>query len=90
MWKFHLRNIEDLYSLNAQLGLSVKAQDDVSILAQKVKAGQLTIPNSIAIQPMEGCDGGSQGKPGLLTLRRYNRFAAGGAGLIWTEAAAVV
>ena len=39
---------------------------------------------------MEGCDGDSQGSPGKLTLRRYERFAAGGAGLLWFEATAVV
>ncbi|MFZ2149059.1 MAG: hypothetical protein WAV28_17755, partial [Sedimentisphaerales bacterium] len=39
---------------------------------------------------MEGCDGDSQGRPGKLTLRRYERFAAGGAGLLWFEATAVV
>jgi len=39
---------------------------------------------------MEGCDGDSAGRPGKLTFRRYERFAAGGAGLIWAEAIAVV
>jgi len=39
---------------------------------------------------MEGCDGDAEGRPGKLTIRRYDRFAAGGAGLIWLEATAVV
>ena len=39
---------------------------------------------------MEGCDGDAQGRPEPLTFRRYERFAAGGAGLIWAEAIAVV
>jgi 2,4-dienoyl-CoA reductase-like NADH-dependent reductase (Old Yellow Enzyme family) len=39
---------------------------------------------------MEGCDGSTDGAPGELTLRRYQRFGAGGAKLIWGEAAAVV
>jgi 2,4-dienoyl-CoA reductase (NADPH2) len=39
---------------------------------------------------MEGCDGDAEGRPGKLTFRRYERFAAGGAGLIWAEATAVV
>ena len=38
---------------------------------------------------MEGCDGTLEGEPGELTLRRYQRFGAGGAKLIWGEAAAV-
>ena len=39
---------------------------------------------------MEGCDGEPDGSPGELTFRRYHRFGAGGAKLIWGEAAAVV
>src|SRR5262245_31813985 len=39
---------------------------------------------------MEGCDGTRDGKPDELAYRRYRRFGAGGAKLIWGEAAAVV
>ena len=39
---------------------------------------------------MEGCDGTLDGSPDELTFRRYRRFGAGGAKLIWGEAAAVV
>src|SRR5437870_1245326 len=39
---------------------------------------------------MEGCDGTLDGRPDELTLRRYRRFGAGGAKLIWGEATAVV
>ncbi len=46
--------------------------------------------NSVAIHPMEGCDGNSDGTPGELTFRRYQRFGSGGAKLIWFEACAVV
>jgi 2,4-dienoyl-CoA reductase (NADPH2) len=90
MWEFRLRNIEDLRRLSKRLGVNVEAIEDVSILAESVQAGELVIPNSLAVHPMEGCDGDSQGRPGKLTLRRYERFAAGGAGLIWAEATAVV
>ena len=70
--------------------MQIEATDDVSILAKPVQAGGLLIPNSLAVHPMEGCDGDSQGRPGKLTLRRYERFAAGGAGLLWVEATAGV
>ena len=90
MWEFQLGCIEDLKQLNERLGLKIKAIDDVSILAEPVQAGNLAIPNSLAVHPMEGCDGDSQGRPDKLTLRRYERFAAGGAGLLWVEASAVV
>jgi len=90
MWEFRLREIDDLKRLSEQLNVSVEAIEDVSILAQPVRAGGLLIPNSLAVHPMEGCDGDAQGRPSKLTLRRYERFAAGGAGLIWAEATAVV
>lgn len=59
------------------------------ILARKARAGPFTLANSLAIHPMEGCDGTPEGAPGELTWRRYQRFAAGGAKLIWFEATAV-
>jgi len=72
------------------VGVSVDAIEDVSTLARPVELDGLTIPNSLAVHPMEGCDGDAQGRPDDLTVRRYERFAAGGAGLIWAEAIAVV
>ena len=90
MWEFRLRNTVDLKRLSKQLGVNIEVIEDVSILTEPVQIGELVIPNSLAVHPMEGCDGDSQGRPGKLTLRRYERFAAGGAGLIWAEATAVV
>ena len=52
--------------------------------------GGRTVGNRLAIQPMEGCDAELDGSPGELTFRRYHRFGAGGAKLIWGEACAVV
>ncbi len=90
MWEFQLSGIEDLKQLSCRLNAPIDAIEDVSILAEPVQVGGLVIPNSLAVHPMEGCDGDSAGRPGKLTLRRYERFAAGGAGLIWAEATAVV
>ena len=90
MWEFQLSRIEDLRRLSGRLNVLVEAMEDISILAEPVQAGELVMPNSLAVHPMEGCDGDSQGRPGKLTWRRYERFAAGGAGLIWAEATAVV
>jgi 2,4-dienoyl-CoA reductase (NADPH2) len=89
-WKFSLGSIEDFKSLCKELNAPVDIIEDTSILAESVKVGNWIIPNSLAIHPMEGCDGDSEGRPGPLTLRRYRRFSAGGAGLIWAEAIAVV
>jgi 2,4-dienoyl-CoA reductase-like NADH-dependent reductase (Old Yellow Enzyme family) len=59
------------------------------ILARPVDVGGFRVGNSIAIHPMEGCDGTLDGRPDELTWRRYGRFGRGGAKLIWFEATAV-
>ncbi len=90
VWDFNLSSVEELKKLARSLSLKIETSDDVSILAEPVQVGKLVAPNSLATQAMEGCDGDSEGRLGELTLRRYERFAAGGAGVIWSEAIAVV
>lgn len=76
---------EQLERQNIHLPLSEHTQ----VLNQPITVGEKTIPNRIAIQPMEGCDGTQEGIPAEPTIRRYHRFAQSGAGLIWLEAVAV-
>lgn len=64
--------------------------EDLSVLQDTVTAGSVTIPNRLVCQAMEGCDGTADGCPGELTIRRYDRLAKGGAGMIWFEATAVM
>ena len=52
-------------------------------------AGPLVAPNRFAILPMEGWDGTTDGHPTDLVHRRWARFGASGAGLVWGEATAV-
>ncbi|WP_420638826.1 NADH:flavin oxidoreductase [Candidatus Poriferisocius sp.] len=52
-------------------------------------AGAMTAPNRWAVLPMEGWDGETDGRPSDLVRRRWDRFAASGAGLVWGEATAV-
>ncbi len=59
-------------------------------LLESVAAGGIAAPSRIVYQPMEGCDGEPDGSPGELTVRRYSRFAAGGPGIVWFEAVAVM
>jgi 2,4-dienoyl-CoA reductase-like NADH-dependent reductase (Old Yellow Enzyme family) len=73
----------------AHVHFAANPQEVRQVLAQSVRVGALTVGNSIAIQPMEGCDGTPDGNPDELTWRRYERFARGGAKLIWFEATAV-
>lgn len=89
-WRFDLKSLADLRQLADHWHVEVDGDDDLSPFAQPVQAGALRAPNAIAIHPMEGCDGDSEGRPAELTIRRYDRFASGGAGLIWVEAIAVV
>ena len=59
------------------------------LINEKLKLKNTIIPNRVVIQPMEGCDGTENGGISELTRRRYMRFAASGAGIIWFEATAV-
>src|ERR1700719_690385 len=87
---FKFKNRDDLAAEGARLGLDLRFSDDLSPLFRPVRVGPLTAGNSLCIQPMEGCDGTLDGRPDELTYRRYRRFGAGGAKLIWGEATAVV
>ncbi len=64
--------------------------EDISPLSLPLTLEGRRIQNRICYQPMEGCDGGGDGSPDELTVRRYLRFAEGGAGLIWFEATAIL
>ena len=83
-------NTEDFLSQKQQLGLSLPFAQKVEVLKEQVQLKHKTIPNRLACQAMEGCDGTADGCPDTLTIRRYDRFARGGAGLIWFEATAVL
>ncbi|MFO0909379.1 MAG: NADH:flavin oxidoreductase [Isosphaeraceae bacterium] len=87
---FKYKTAEDLTRDATARGLSVRLLDDLSPLRQTIEVGGRRVGNRLAIQPMEGCDGTPDGLPDELTIRRYARFGAGGAKLIWGEAAAVV
>ena len=68
---------------------AIPYREDISPLALPLDIGGRTLNNRICYQPMEGCDGTADGAPAELTVRRYTRFAEGGAGLIWFEATAI-
>ena len=81
---------EAFLAQNNELGLQLPFTADTSIFSTPVQIGNKIIPNRLACQAMEGCDGTTGGSPADLTKRRYHRFAQGGAGLIWFEATAVL
>ncbi len=88
--RFHLKTLDDLKQEIARLGVTLPLSEDLSILGDTVPIGTLRSPNRFAIQPMEGFDAADHGGPGELSFRRYLRYAAGGTGLIWFEATAVL
>ena len=61
-----------------------------SPLRLPIQFGKIKIGNRIAVQPMEGWDGTHQGNPTEHTLRRWRRFGASGAKLIWGGEAVAV
>ncbi|MDP2292846.1 MAG: NADH:flavin oxidoreductase [Actinomycetota bacterium] len=81
----------------AALGVDLPVDETVAhdgALARPVtisdgSAGELSVANRFAILPMEGWDGTADGRPTELVQRRWQRFADGGAGLVWAEATAV-
>jgi 2,4-dienoyl-CoA reductase (NADPH2) len=87
--RFHYQDVDEIRADAVSLGVDLAFDDDLSPLAQPIQVDGREIPNALAIQPMEGCDGERDGRPAELTIRRYERFARGGAGLLWYEATAI-
>ena len=81
---------EELNAAAQSLGVSLPYSEDIGILKETSAIGTKAVANRLVCQAMEGCDGKSDGTPDELTMRRYRRFAEGGAGLIWGEATAVM
>ena len=86
---FKYKSVAELEAENARLGTDLRFSDDLAPLFRPVTIGPRTAGNRWCVHPMEGCDGEPDGTPGELTFRRYSRFGAGGAKLIWGEACAV-
>lgn len=87
--RFNYRTLDELKREIQHLNVNCPVDEDLDVLLEEIKIGDKVIPNRLAIHPMEGADSNDDGSPGELTLRRYHRYAGGGAGLIWFEAVAV-
>lgn len=87
---FKYKSPADVVANAAQLGIhNIAMSDDLTAMFTPLDIAGRTVGNRWAIQPMEGCDGTLDGAPDELTYRRYHRFGAGGAKLIWGEATAI-
>ncbi len=88
--KFNFKDGKELKEKIYQLRLDIPWDNDLRVLGEERQINDKKIPNSLAIHPMEGCDGDQEGRPTELTRSRYKEFVAGGAGLIWWEATSIV
>jgi 2,4-dienoyl-CoA reductase-like NADH-dependent reductase (Old Yellow Enzyme family) len=61
-----------------------------SFTARDGSAGEMTIGNRWTVLPMEGWDGTPEGRPTDLVRRRWRRFGASGAKLVWGGEAVAV
>jgi 2,4-dienoyl-CoA reductase-like NADH-dependent reductase (Old Yellow Enzyme family) len=87
-FKFHA--LADIEVEARRLHLDLRFSADLAPLFRPAQVGSFRVGNAFCVQPMEGCDGTLDGQPDELVFRRYERFGAGGAKLIWGEAAAVL
>lgn len=77
----------------AELDTELPVADDVDPhgpLAQPLSRGGVDLANRFCVLPMEGWDGTTDGRPTDLVRRRWSRFGASGAGLIWGGEAVAV
>jgi len=81
----HLRSLHLTLPCDREL-----ARGPDSPLRWPLTKGDIKIGNRIAVQPMEGWDGSSDGNPTESTIRRWRRFGRSGAKLIWGGEAVAV
>jgi NADPH2 dehydrogenase len=81
----HLRSLQ--VAIPCDLELAPTADSPFLLPLQR---GGIKIGNRIAINPMEGWDGTPDGNPSELTYRRWQKFGASGAKLIWGGEAVAV
>jgi 2,4-dienoyl-CoA reductase-like NADH-dependent reductase (Old Yellow Enzyme family) len=77
------------------LGVTIPCDNEIvegatSPLRRPIERAGISIGNRIAVQPMEGWDGTTDGNPSESTLRRWRRFGSSGAKLIWGGEAVAV
>lgn len=86
---FHYKHLDEVRADAERMGLALPLSEDTSLFSSPVDLAGTQLANRFSVQPMEGCDSTDDGTPTELTFRRYQRFARGGAGLLWMEAVAI-
>jgi len=90
-----LRDVESFRRHLAKYQINIPCDEklvagNLSPLAQPLDKAGVHLGNRFAIQPMEGWDATSEGRPTELTFRRWGRFGASGAKFIWGGEAVAV
>ena len=89
-----LREREEFLAHLSALEITLPLADDADVasqLSRPLSIGGRLLTNRFAVLPMEGWDGTPDGRPTDLVRRRWARFGASGAALVWGgEAVAVV
>ncbi len=90
-----IREVETFRERLQELQISIPCDRDLIVggaspLAQSLHMDGIELGNRFSIHPMEGWDGTSDGRPTERTLRRWRRFGASGAKLIWGGEAVAV
>jgi len=80
-----LKTAEEFRSRLTELDVALPFSDPpaVDALAAPATVAGRNVANRFAILPMEGWDGTDDGRPTDLVRRRWTRFGASGAGLVW-------
>ena len=86
----NMMTAEEFRAKADQAGYDLPVSSDLRALREPCMAGGRRLENSMAVQPLEGLDAAENGAPSSLTLARYEKLAAQGAGILWVEATAVV
>ena len=87
--RFRFKTKDELIDKARTLGYELPFSDGISPLLAPATIENISVPNRLVVQPMEGYDSENDGSPSELTKRRYLRYASGGSGMIWYEAVAV-
>ncbi len=90
-----VRSVEEFRELLSELGADLPCDDRIiygneSPLANSTKVLGRPVANRWAVQPMEGWDGTTEGRPTERTTRRWRRFGLSGAKLVWGGEAVAV
>ena len=89
-YKYTYHDLADIEARAKELGVALPLARDTAVLGTPLLVGNTYVANRMGVAPMEGVDSLPDGTPGELTVRRYERFARGGSGVIWFEAVSVV